>query len=70
MGTVGCVDELRRDTNAVAGAPHAAFQDGPHTKGFGDLANILLLAVEREGRRAGVYFESLDLRQQIQDFLG
>ena len=70
MAPVGRGDELRRDADAVAGLSDAAFENVRHTKGRGDLANVLMLALERERRGARDHLQARDLRQEVDDFLG
>lgn len=50
MISVGGVDKLRRHPNPAPGTPYAAFKDRTDAECFGDLADVLLLAPEREGR--------------------
>src|SRR5579863_246486 len=70
MRSVLGLDELRRNADAVSGAPHAAFKDRADAERFGDLADVLLLAFESEGGRARNYFQSRNLGEQVQDFFG
>ena len=67
---VARVDELRGDAEARPGSPHAAFENGGDAQRVGDLANVLGLALEREGRRARGHLQPRDLRQEIDDLLG
>jgi hypothetical protein len=51
-------DQLRHHTDAVASSPDAAFEYLRHTQRLGDLADVLVLAFERERGCAGDDFQS------------
>ncbi len=64
------VDQLRGDAHFVAGFLHAAFQHGRDIQHFADLAQVLSLALEREGGSARSNFQVRQLRQRVENFLG
>ncbi len=64
------LDELRRDADLVAGFPDRAFDDVADIQQFADLAQILVLALEGEGRRAPRDAQVLYLGEDVQKLLG
>lgn len=70
MAPVACGDELCGDADAIAGLSDAAFQDVRHPESQGDLANVLVPALEGEGRGAGDHPQVRDPGEEIDDFLG
>ncbi len=69
MAAVGGRDQLRRDTDPVARPPHAALEDVGHSQDFGDLADIRVLSLEGERRRARDDFQPRHLDQRVDDLL-
>src|ERR1035441_2082382 len=61
MSAGGGVDQLRSDAQTIARAAHAAFEHMAHAERFGDLADVLLLAAERERRSAGNHLQVRNL---------
>src|SRR5579864_2681336 len=62
-------DQLGRDTDAISGTSHAAFEDRAHSEYFGNFADVLVFSLERERRGARDDLESGYVGQQIQDLL-
>ena len=69
MEAVIDLHQLCGNAHLGSGLAHGALQDVLHPKGFADLAQILVLALEHEGRRAAGDPQVLYLRQRVQDFL-
>ena len=67
---VGRADELGRDAQPVARLADAAFEHRPDTELPPDVADVALLALEGERRRARRDAERLDLRQRVDDVFG
>ena len=61
------VDELRSDADCVAGATHAAFEDGPDVEPVGDRAKVNVLSLEGESRRPGCDLQPVNLSQGIEE---
>ena len=66
----GCVDELGGDPDPAAGLAHAPFEHMAHAEALADLADVDVLALERESRIAGDDEELRELRQRGDDVLG
>src|SRR5262245_35550974 len=64
------LDELRRDANPVPGLPDRAFDDVRDVQELADLAEVLVLPLERERRRAAGDAQSLNLRKNVEELLG
>ena len=64
------LNELRGDSNVLAGLAHAAFEDGRHVELLRDRRDVHILALEVERRGAGHHPQAADLRQHVQEFLG
>src|SRR5437870_3416092 len=62
-------DQLGGDADATSGPSHAAFQNRAHSQYFGNLADVLVLSLERERRGTRDNLEAGYLGQQIQDLL-
>src|SRR5215467_6297970 len=69
MITVLSVDELRRHTDAAAGASNAAFEDRADSQRFGNLGDVLVLAAEGESGGAGRDLEIGNVGQEVDDLL-
>src|SRR5579863_10172471 len=70
MVPVGSVNQLRRDSNAIGGAPHAAFKNRLYIQGFCDLPDVLFLPAERKGGGPRRYLQPRYFREQVQDLFG
>jgi hypothetical protein len=57
------VDELRGDADGVRRASHAAFEYCAHVQLARNRADVVILAFERKGRRAGRHLQLVDLGQ-------
>jgi hypothetical protein len=66
----GRVDELRGDPDPASGLADATLEHVAHAEALADLADIDVLALEREGRVAGDDEELRELRQRGDDVLG
>ena len=70
MAPIGRCDELGIHADPMTGPAHAAFEDVGDVECLGDSANILVFALEREGRRPGDDLQPGDVRQLVDDLLG
>ena len=70
METVLHVDQLCRQPNAVAGGAYAPLQHRPHVQQAADFTDVLVAVTEGEGRGSRRHVQAVNLRQQVQDFLG
>ena len=61
------MNELRRHTDAAAGAAHAALEHVRHAERAGNPADVLVLPFERERRRARDHLEAGHLRERVDD---
>ena len=68
MAAIRGRNQLGRHADPVACPAHAPFEHVGHAERLRDVAHILILALERERRSARDHFQSLDLRQRIDDF--
>ena len=66
---VGSQNELRRHTDAAAGAADAALEDVRHAERVRDPADVLVLAFERKRRRARNHLEAGHLRERVDDLV-
>ena len=62
--------EVITDPHLVAGLAHRALEDVLHAQRLADLAQVLVLTLEGEGRGAPGHFQFLDPGQCVEDFLG
>ena len=70
MEPVPGVDELRRDAHAVARLAHAALEERGDVQLVGDDGQVLVLALEVEGRCPPRHPQAIDLGQGVEDLLG
>ena len=64
------VDQLRVDAEPAAGLAHAAFEHGPHAQLLADVADVGVLALEREARGPRGHVQGRDVGQHADDLLG
>ncbi len=69
MRTGDAVDQLRRDPQPVAGAPHAAFEHVADAEVLRDLAHVDGAALVDEGGIAGDHREGLEAAERRDDVL-
>ena len=70
MPAVGGGDQLCRDPDALAGAPHAAFQHMGHVQCLGDLPDVLAPCRETRTMTSARSPSGPNLRQQADDLFG
>ena len=64
------LDELHGDAQLVAGTPQAAFEHMGGAERIGDLAHVLVLALEGECRGARHHAQRGDVRQPVRQLFG
>ena len=64
------LDELGGDPDTIPRLPHAALEECAHAQLLADVAQVLLLALERERGRAPRHLELRNLRQNVEELLG
>ena len=70
LRVVACVDELRRNPQAIARLPHASFEDPADPQLRGDVWYVRRGALEGEGGRARRDAKALEPAQSIDQLLG
>src|SRR5579864_3509879 len=69
MRAVLSADQLRRDAEARAGSADASFQNAGDAQRLGDLADIFVLALKREGGGTRNHLQSNYLCERVDDLL-
>src|SRR5262249_1693814 len=70
VASVGRSNQLRGHADAVAGATYAAFENTGDAQDLGNFADIRVLTLEGESRRAGNHFEARHFDQRVDNLLG